>query len=477
MKPVEVEIHEALGGLGGGERWSTIVMLRHGWDGSGGRTLEEVGAEVGLTRERVRQICSRAESRAQVRRRRLMPGLDAAIGVLRASIPCTSSEIGERLLKAGLSAGQIDGEGLVSAGNFFGRNVGVKCFRLGGDAILVASEMDARVGRGHQVARKFVGSRGVTTVGEVADAIYGRVAESQQERWERILRVELGADADVVWLDGERLWLWMEGLPAGRNRLLNNMKKVLSVCGRISAPEMRNAVRRNWRMGGYAPPSGVLLALADVATGLRREGSMILPVGGCEKEECLSKTELMIARVVAENGGVVRYDELERAAVALSISSASLRARVSQSPIVRKYAPGVYGLSGVFVSSSRVDELAGPTRREKVLQDCGWTDDGCVWISYKLSRSSMKAAVVSLPATVRGFVEGGYQLLDGKGTEWGTLVASEYMAWGLRRLLRVSGAEPGDSLVLVFDLASRKCYAYLGDEFALEEAIEGKLCG
>jgi RNA polymerase sigma factor (sigma-70 family) len=52
-------------------RHRQILELRHGFDGAGPRTLEAVGAEVGLTRERVRQIEVEAMKRLRRRARSL----------------------------------------------------------------------------------------------------------------------------------------------------------------------------------------------------------------------------------------------------------------------------------------------------------------------------------------------------------------------------------------------------------------------
>ena len=41
-------------------RLQRVLVLRYGLDGEGGRTLEQVGVELGITRERVRQLETRA---------------------------------------------------------------------------------------------------------------------------------------------------------------------------------------------------------------------------------------------------------------------------------------------------------------------------------------------------------------------------------------------------------------------------------
>lgn len=53
-------------------RLQKVLVLRYGLDGSGGRTLEQVGAELGITRERVRQL----ETRALRELRHAAPGLE-----------------------------------------------------------------------------------------------------------------------------------------------------------------------------------------------------------------------------------------------------------------------------------------------------------------------------------------------------------------------------------------------------------------
>jgi RNA polymerase primary sigma factor len=63
------ELREALDGLQ--DRMRDVIELRYGLDGSKPCTLEEVGARLGVTRERVRQVEGRALRELEL----AMPGL------------------------------------------------------------------------------------------------------------------------------------------------------------------------------------------------------------------------------------------------------------------------------------------------------------------------------------------------------------------------------------------------------------------
>jgi len=49
------------------------------------------------------------------------------------------------------------------------------------------------------------------------------------------------------------------------------------------------------------------------------------------------------------------------------------------------------------------------------------------------------------------------------GTQAGSLTFADNGSWGIGPFLRRSGAEPGDYLLLSFDLKERKAIAWIGD--------------
>lgn len=469
MTYLEDEIREVLRAKGA--KRLDMIMSRLGLDGQPPKTLQVVGDRFGVTRERVRQIQQQAKKRLSAGTLPMMPVLAEALAALEEVAPCTPEHVQQVLADAELSGGKVSGEGLLEAATFFMREAPIAVVRVGDKKLFIECNMTECFAKAPQVARKLVCSHGVATVAEVAEGLGDGDLEHGEEQHEAVVRLALDAECSVVWLDTKKRWLWLSDIPDGRNRLLNNIAKVLSVAGRISAVDLRRAVRRDWRMGGYAPPAAVLLALADAVPNLARDGDLIEPIEPLRRDDCLSNSEYVIAEVLLENGSVMHYPLLQRTVLEYGVGSAAFKQRMYSSPIVRKYAPGVYGLSGCDAAPSAVEALVGRGARSRVLQDCGWTDDGCLWIAYKLNPTTLDVAVLGIPGPVREFVVGEHVLRDASDREVGTFVAKDYAAWGVRRFLRLSGAEEGDTLLLVFDLSTRICHAYLGDESVRDEIL------
>src|SRR5207244_3993550 len=117
------------------------------------------------------------------------------------------------------------------------------------------------------------------------------------------------------------------------------------------------------------------------------------------------------------------------------------------SPILNRYAPGVYGLRGANVSSATIQTLIPKIRRVRVTKDYGWTESGQIWIAYSLSAAMISSGVATLPAGIKRYVEGDFSLKTEDGLQIGTLVAAPSNVWGFGPFFRRRGGEPGDYLL------------------------------
>ena len=471
MGPLEDEILGVLWGATHSRRDCSVVLARLGLDGTPPKTLQVLGDAFGVTRERIRQMQQRVARRLAAMPMPMMPTFEESLTLVQANLPCRIEDVPKLLTEAGLSSGGVTGDGLVAAASFFGLETPFTVEATSHQRLLIDRSTAGSFKKARQTARKLVRSRGVTTVAEVADVLHSDLPENDREKRDDAVRAALMAEPCVVWLDQTQRWLWVNDIPEGKNRLLNDVAKVLSVAGRIEASALRSAVRRDWRLGGYAPPAPVLLALADAVPALRRIGSAVEAHEPLSREDYLSNSEYILAELLLANGAVMRSSDLQQQAAEYGVHSASFHQRMYSSPIVRKYAPGVYGLHGVEADPARVHALVGRAVRSRVLQDCGWTDSGEIWVAYKLSRNTTEVPVLGIPASVRDFVVGDHPLRDAAGRDVGVLVVNEYSAWGVGRFFRIAGAEEGDTLLMVFDLSTGVCCAHLGDESVRDEVL------
>src|SRR6202022_3468231 len=92
MMRSKLTLERELRDLLGTGRKARIAARYYGFDGRGGGTLQSVGNEIGVTRERVRQIVS-AASQWLSTGRPVSPMLDRTIAFVAARMPAAAAEI------------------------------------------------------------------------------------------------------------------------------------------------------------------------------------------------------------------------------------------------------------------------------------------------------------------------------------------------------------------------------------------------
>jgi hypothetical protein len=108
---------------------------------SGPRTLESVGQEHGLTRERVRQIAERAARK--IRKRKLvMPFLLKAAQLIRKSCPATAPTLSAKLQEANFSAVGVHPVGVAEACEMLDIPLGLEAAAFAGNAVFLIEDME-----------------------------------------------------------------------------------------------------------------------------------------------------------------------------------------------------------------------------------------------------------------------------------------------------------------------------------------------
>ena len=462
-----VTLEEEFAGLFAHERNPrnrALVLKYLGWDGRGTRTLEVVGSEYKLTRERVRQICD-GQLEYLKARKAFLPVLDRTLKFIGESLPATVDELEAKLVIAGLAEIPFQLEGIQRAAEVLGRTCPFVLEVAHQKAYALTHAYAGLPAKILQIARKSISHWGVTTIEDVTAQVRQTKAASLDVGFAvKVLKTQ----DDFEWLDEASGWFWLTSL--GRNSLLTQIDKVLSVAPRIPVSELRVGVSRHHRREGFAPPKRVLLALCERLPGCRVEENIVVADPPRDWAETLADTERTLAGILKEHGPVLERQRLEDLCTAGGLKRDSFYIHLTYSPVIERFAQGVYGLRGSAVPPGLAESLATRRSKSKLIRDYGWKDDGGIEICYRLSKSVLSNGIVSIPAGIRHYVQGRFTLKTADSMEVGTLVVKDTSGWGLGPFFRRRGGEPGDTLTIRFDLKHRVVVVERGDEPADDSA-------
>ncbi len=201
---------------------------------------------------------------------------------------------------------------------------------------------------------------------------------------------------------------------------------------------------------------------------MRIEGQRIISDPPRDWQQALTGVELKLVRVLKQHGPVMERGEMEDLCVADGMNRFSFHAFVSWSPVIVQLGHSVYGLLGTEVPKRRLDALAKARRAtrlaRRVLAGHGWTDDGQVWLSYRLSKAASTYAVITVPSALKKHVLGRFTLIGPDQSAIGTLATKDGRAWGLGAFLRNQGARINDRILLTLDLEHRTATVSWADD-------------
>jgi hypothetical protein len=467
--PLEDELGQILDAVLTGSKTGRVAVGRRlGFEGASPVTLEEAGRAAGLTRERVRQLELRFMDGVQAAPP-WSPVLGRALKTLEELTPVRVFEAEQLLVEKSIVRDSFSIGSLFSAAQALDRQVDLIHDARAGLIYSATLEVTPQtVGR---EARRLTEHWGAATIdalqNELSDEVGSTVSPS-------VLRLFLGSVKTFEWLDDDRDWFWIRDVP--RNRLLNQVEKVMSVAGSIALSELREGVGRWYRMEGFRPPREVLARLCEQSGFYSRDGDRIVEGPNLRPwERVLGGVERGIAEVLFEHGPVMRRDDLERIAVEeRGLNRSSFYVNLGYSPVFARYAPGVYGLRGARITAAEVNALIPPRVRTQRLVDHGWTSDGRVWLGYKMSTSAVQAGVLSVPSALQEFVRGSYLLSSDGDKPVGTLVIKGGHMWGVGPFYRRWGVEENDYVVVKIDIDKRCATIAAGGEELLVRLQEAE---
>lgn len=450
------------------DRDARILLRRHGLDGRPPATLQEVADEEGLTRERIRQICVRMERQlSKTSGSPYAPALDEAIAVMEQAAPFTTQAALEvmRAQIPGLDITSV--EATLEAARLLHRNTSLE-LRDGGPISWVCHADD-------EIADNRAAAAIRTRAGRLCDSSGATTLEALREALSVRDGLEIPPDELVAllphlpgfeWLDRDLGWFWVTGRNVGRSRFFNLLRKALSVAGRLSLDEVRNALRRSRRLVGPFPPASVLRKMCERRPGFHLEGDNVHPDSELAYREVLQGTELYVVELLMQLGNVARVEDMWQIAGSEGVGRMSFWVTLQNSPAIMKYARSTYGLRGVPAPATEIWEVANRRikRANSVLQDWGRHSDSAYWMMFRLSGRAAQSGQVSVPGDLSAEISGEYSVYFQQRQTPGAVTIRDTSMWGLRRLFRFAEVEQGDWALFVVDPKTRSVHAQIGDE-------------
>lgn len=442
-----------------------LVAKLWGWFGKRPRTLESVGQEYGLTRERVRQIADRVARK--IRKRKLVtPFLLKAAQLIRKSCPATAPALIAKLREANISVVGIHPIGVAKACELLHIPIDLQVTRFAGTTVFVIEDMEGPLKAFQTEARRRTQANGCVNF----DALCEELGIS--EAGARGIHALLSASAEFGWLNTAQTWFYSR--KPVRNRLFNLASKVLATCPRLRPNELRRAVARSRRLE-VKPPVEVLERLVQAA-GLAtiEDGFLVANPGAVQPPEPGSIEDTFV-RVLRDNGPALTGQEFEELCIAAGMNPISFYIYRAGSPIVSQLAPGVFSLVGATPPPGLIEELATKARSSRRLVEHGWDKQGRLWCALTLSRAVITTGAIALPSFVANLVQGEWKILLPDGTEGGAADCKNTFLKRLRKPLSYLGAEPGDLVLFEFDLLARAMNTRIGGPELIELAESGNL--
>ena len=202
--------------------------------------------------------------------------------------------------------------------------------------------------------------------------------------------------------------------------------------------ELREAVRRIHRIGGFAPPTAVLRELCTKSDFVDLNTDQVERVESVLNwTQILGPTEKTIIMVMKKFGPVIPRVEFMRHCANAGVNENTLIVYSTYSPVLWRPAPGLYAIVGSAIPLGTIEMIRqqrinrGPNKLES-----GWTSDGRVYASWRISPSNLASGIVKIPTGLKSYLQGEFALSDRNGRGVSSVKITDTTCWNLRRFFR-----------------------------------------
>lgn len=480
----QLNLEDALSGLLAGivpeQKRRNAISRRLGWSGKPPRTLEATGRELGLTRERIRQLQSNVLKRLPKAHAVFLPALDSALIALTELAPISDKAAIALTAERGYSKSGFHPAAIIATADVLNHEHALQRSCVKGAYFVTTRYVDVQVRALSSMARRLAGANGAFSIFHAKRECAKLGADIDEAR----IRSLLGSIPGFISLDSGRDWWRATGLPDGRDRLVNLSKKMLSVASPLSVKAIRDGVARAYRGRASSnshyrdslavPPVVVLQSFFEHHEGFSVDNSLVSYRTLLDYKNELSVGERVLVEILRSCAtGALDRATLARGALEKGLGEASFGQVTSFSPVLERVDMGVWKVRGVAIDPAAVEAVRQRTRdipRIPRVINYGWTNDGKVWIAVKAPHPP-KSMVIGIPSPLRDFLgDRSFTATLEDGSPCGTLTSKEQgTLYGFYTFARAVSLDEGDVVRMTFDLVTATVALEVVDEEALEE--------
>jgi hypothetical protein len=458
---LEEALKYAVGRIEDDPKTIEAIVRYLGWDGhdvNQHRRDEPADFARGHTRQLVDYAIGRLQEEQFV-----PAAVERALSLIESSIPILDSELWEAFLKARLCFIRLSCDALVSVAAVFREESRFERVRFGRNDGLVKSGSAEGIGRLAGRAQALMQSHGwanIVTLTDDAREIFGPMVS--QKFIEAVVRTV----PRFEWLDEKSasFWYMPDRDDGSSNRLVSQIKRVLAAVPRVRLAELRSGIRSSNQAAGIAPPLSVLASICRRALFAHLEEDVVVrDYGSVGWDDILDPNEAILISILQSHGPALGRDAFLEFCRERAVNEETFDRLTSGSEILIRRSEA-YALVGTTKPAGKIEGVdAGATDELSASASQLDLSEGRVSLRWKLQSATVQGGVLRVPEPANTFLEGDYTLSTVSGREIGRIQIRQRACWDVRRLLHYAGGDAGDSLVIEFDLRSRRAVGTLGD--------------
>lgn len=418
-----------------GDRDARFAQALTGVDSLKSSTLEEVGKQEGLSRERVRQIFSRFLSRAG----NWHPPL-VSLALLQAAVDRAGRVITDFELRAVLPAGilsTIEDLGILNGLLRLGWIHRLTTSRFAGVWVHSSEDLPNLEQMAAQIRRR--ANRSLRRWGALEIAAYEDLAGDDGIG---LLHCLILRDRPLDVIEG-----WAVIRKAQRTMLADRVRRIAEVTPVLPQGRMGRALKKSLRS---LPPDPVWLAALQRDVPTARVSDQDTVRLSREGENPLSGSEILAQRLIREQGGATTLRTLQRLFVREGMSAGSAGVAFTRSPVLERFGPGVIGIIGRDADQSHIASVRRKLKRESARSLIGFRrHKDAVEVMYKLDPDLISSTLFLLPRDLVALGEWRLESYTGR-----VVVKKSYVS-GLHRIAKMCVNGGSKRLSVVFRTDAR----------------------